>query len=119
MHHLTRPLALAAGLAALWGTLAWFNDPTTYHLAPLLVSGVAALGAFGDEEASTAQRLIASLIGTALALVVTATLGTTDHLTGPSLLPVGGAVLEAAVFAVAGGLVGVGVALVRRSRVGA
>jgi len=117
MTALLRPLRYAVALAALWAVLAWNSPSTTYHLAPLLVAGVtpAAL-LLSDGPLETV--LGAGAIGASLALVTTAGLGMAERLIGPSLLPSGGAVLEAMVFAALGaaaGTVAAAVTAVRRA----
>ena len=86
--------------------LAWNSPSTTYHLAPLLVA-IAIPGMVGLDRIGATPRLVAmaAVAGVALALATTGLLGWYDRLVGPSLLPFGGAVAEAVVFAVGGALV--------------
>jgi hypothetical protein len=63
------------------------------------------VGAALTEAISIRTTLTATSIGVALTLGSAMVLGITDHLAGPSLLPSGGAVLEAVVF---GGIGAVG-----------
>jgi hypothetical protein len=105
MQTIIPPSLYGLGLALLWGVLA-FNNPTiTYHLAPLLVAVVIPIGSSLTETIPTRTALMATSIGLALTLGAVIVLGLTEHLAGPSLLPSGGAVVEAVVF---GGIGGVG-----------
>lgn len=114
---LTKPVGYAIGLTVLWALLAWNSPSTTYHLAPILVA-IVIPGALllGDEEAPRRTMVTAALAGTALALGATGFLGGTDHLTGGSLLPFGGAVTEAVVFVIAGAIAMTLVATVASTR---
>lgn len=95
------------GLGLLWLVLGLATDGTTYHLGPLLVAAVPAL-IYALESSAVTLGKVLSLVGggVALALAISASLSATGRLTGPSLLPVGGAALEAVVFALLGGLAG-------------
>lgn len=96
------------GLAVLWIVLALANDGTTYHFASLLVAIAVPGGlALSDEGTTRQTALMATAVGFSLALGVTAALAVADALTGPSLLPFGGAVTESVLFAVSGAAVGV------------
>jgi len=107
MNTLSRPVLYGAGLTALWAVLASANPSTTYHLAPLLV-GVAVPGgiALAGPSGSKSVVAVAAAIGAFLALSATAILSAADRLTGPSLLPFGGAATEAVLFAVGGAVAG-------------
>ena len=108
MTPLLRPLQYAVALAVLWAVLAWNSPSTTYHLAPLLVAGVAPAALLLDDGRSPWQTaLVAGVAGVSLALITTAGLSLGERLIGPSLLPSGGAVVEAVVFASLGAAVGV------------
>ena len=98
------------GLGLLWLVLGLATDGTTYHLGPLLVAAVPALIYALESSAVTIGRAL-SLVGGAvvLALAISASLSAAGRLAGPSLLPVGGAALEAVVFALLGGLAGAAV----------
>lgn len=113
MQHLLRPVAYGLGLTVLWLVLAAANDSTTYHLAPLLIAAAVPIGTALTQNPSPARVTAAALIGIGFVYSTTALLGSTDRLTGPSLLPVGGAVLEAVVFGAAGALAGLGFAAAR------
>jgi len=97
-----RALLLALFLAALWAVLAIVRSGVTYHLAPLLVAAVPALGARAETAAGRVvpQRLAA--VGLAGALGVTLLLSALGRLDGPSLLPFGGAATEAVLFSALG-----------------
>ena len=114
MKSLIRPGSYALGLAALWAILAWANEGTTYHLAPLLVGLVLPIGLVLAEPRSSAPLLAAAAgLGCLLALRTTALLAGVDRLAGESLLPFGGAVTEAVVFSMGGAAVGFVLALIR------
>lgn len=89
----------ALAFAVLWTVVAIFNENVTYHLAPVIVAAAPALP-------SRRRRGWWSLAGLGLATGVTLGLCTLGHLSGPSLLPVGGALLESVVGAVAGSAIG-------------
>ena len=101
---LVTSILLSAGLGLLWILLAASNPDTTYHLAPLLVAGSGPI----PMRRPGPRRLgfNVSAIGTAISLAITVLLAAMDKLNGPSLLPFGGAVEEALIFAVVGGLFG-------------
>ncbi|MDH3306695.1 MAG: hypothetical protein OEO77_04145 [Acidimicrobiia bacterium] len=80
-------------LAALWVTLTIFRPTTTFHLAPLLVGVAPVLS--GDRRPARAME------GPIIAVATAAILAVSGRLDGPSLLPVGGALLEAVVAAAA------------------
>lgn len=103
---LIRRVGVPIGLALLWAALAVRQPTVTYHLAPALVAAAvpATYGDQGGVRPSRRGSLLLAGAGVGVALVVTAVLSAVDALRGPSLLPVGGAALESAVFAVAGGL---------------
>ena len=93
------------GLAALWTVVAWGRPGTTFHLAPLFVAGLLPYAYVTVAKRRASARLVVfmAVAATAIALITTATLATAGKLEGPSLLPTGGAVLEAVVFSLAGG----------------
>ncbi len=102
----TRAIGYAAGFATLWAVLAWLNPTTTYHLAPLIVPLVPA-GVHLSEGVSRNRAVRLSVLAGGISFAVIAVLSTTSRLTGPSLLPTGGAVLEAIAFTVIATLAGV------------
>lgn len=114
MQPLTRPTLYAAGLTGLWIVLAWGRPTVTYHLAPLLVAIVVPGAIALSEKAGWSLTALATGTGALLAAVATIVLGTTGHLAGPSLLPSGGAVVEAWVLAAVGAAGGGALAVVRR-----
>jgi hypothetical protein len=104
---LLRAALYAAILAGVWVVLAWTNDRTTFHPAPLLVSLVVPLGVGLVEERPPASLRLWATVGGALeALAATTLLAVTGHLEGGSLLPTGGAVTEAVAFSLAGAAIG-------------
>lgn len=95
--------------AAIWVVAAALRPELTFHLAPLIVAGAApvilALEARGVGN-SEPPLAAAGLLATGLAVAATGGLSAAGWLEGPSLLPTGGAALEAAMFALAGGTAG-------------
>ncbi len=87
------------GFASLWAAGAVIVPESTFHLGPLIVAAVPAIG-------TRHRRLFWAPVGTCLAVGVSLVLATLGHLGGPSLLPVGGALFESTVAAVLGGLAG-------------
>lgn len=90
--------------AVLWAVAATARPGTTFHLAPLIVSGIPATALVLDARSARprGQTGAASLAGFGVAVAVTAALAAASRLEGPSLLPFGGAVTEAVVFSAAG-----------------
>ena len=111
-----RGAAYSAGLAVLWVVLAFLRSGTTFHLAPLLVAAVLPVVVAWDGEDSYQQLTLASIGGLVVALIATAILTLAGEMTGPSLLPFGGAVTESVIFAVVGAAAGFGIASWRRNR---
>lgn len=89
----------ALAFAALWMVVAIFNEDVTYHLAPVIVAAAPALP-------SSQRRGWWSLAGFGLASGVSLVLFSLGDLSGPSLLPVGGALFESVVGAFAGSAIG-------------
>lgn len=88
----------ALGLAVVWlGAAAW-RPGSTFHLAPILIAGVVPLLAYKGEGRNLSPGT-ASLVGLGMATTAAVVLLVLDLLRGPSLLPAGGAFLEAVVFA--------------------
>lgn len=85
--------------ALLWIVVAFAIDGTTFHLAPVIAGAASALR-------NPQRALSASLGGGAIAVVVALGLSVAGVMDGPSLLPVGGALLESVVFAILGGAAG-------------
>lgn len=113
---LTKAGAAAAGFAVLWLVLAWNRPGVTFHFGPLVVAATLpyAYVTFAKRRASASAVVAMANAGIAAALVVTALLASADRMTGSSLLPTGGAALEAIVFALVGGAIGL-LALLRRA----
>lgn len=89
---------LAASLGLVWLAGAFMVGGTTFHLAPLLVAGSAAMTGRRSPQAA--------LVGTGLALLLGVILEMAGRLDGPSLLPWGDATLETNLGALAGGIGG-------------
>ena len=112
---LRRAALYGIGLTALWMVLAWLNRGTVYHLAPLLVAAVVPVGLVLSETPGTRSTALgATGLGTGLALAATLVLAVAGRLEGGSLLPSGGAVTEAVVLSLAGGVVGLALGWRRR-----
>ena len=97
-------LVYAFGLSLLWIALAVWRPTTTYHLAPVLVAGMAPIAAVSLGEAKRISTLAISSV--LLAAIATGVLASAGRLEGPSLLPFGGAALESAVGVAVGGIGG-------------
>ncbi len=113
MDNLIRPAAYGLGLTILWLLVAIANGSTTYHLAPLLISVAVPIGASLTDRIGLSTAAVAGAIGIGLTYLGTTVLASADRLTGPSLLPIGGAVLEAIVFGAVGAVAGFTVAAAR------
>lgn len=87
------------GFAVLWIVAAAITPDVTYHLAPVIVAS-APLSARGRLPATW------PLFAFAFTAVVALGLALFDLLQGPSLLPVGGALFESFVGALAGAAIG-------------
>ena len=90
-----------AGLAIVWIAAAFWRPESTYHLAPILVVGIAPMMLWN----SKGSLLAVTAFGLGIALATTLLLMGLDLLRGPSLLPSGGAFAESLVFAAATALV--------------
>lgn len=97
-----RRLIGAVLFAGLWIVAAGIRPSSTFHLAPLIV---AAWPALGERDPRRAHPI--SLLGAVLAAATTALLFSLGWLSGPSLLPWGGAGLESLLAGAAGALIGV------------
>ena len=111
-----RAVLISLGLALLWVVVAFLRSGTTFHLAPILVAAAfpVAVSYESRDQISTLHLALASVIGLAISLVATLILTTADMMTGPSLLPSGGAVTEAVVFSLIGAIGGFVIATLRR-----
>lgn len=87
------------GFAAVWIVAAAITPDVTYHLAPVIV---AAAPLSARDRLPATWPLFAFAFTAALALG----LAVFDLLQGPSLLPVGGALFESVVGALAGAVIG-------------
>jgi len=112
-----RAVWISLGLAALWLVVAFLRSGTTFHLAPILVAAALPVAVAYDsrDQTSTQQLVLATVGGLAIALVATLILTLADEMTGPSLLPFGGAVTEAVVFFLIGAIGGFVIATLRRN----
>jgi hypothetical protein len=104
-------LLVGIGLALVWLVAATIRPSATFHLAPILVAGSIPLLTKTNVAAEYGK---AALLGFGLALLAGFTLALLDLLRGPSLLPVGGALLEAIVFAFGGAIAAFTIATLRR-----
>ena len=89
---------IAGGLAAVWAVAALVRPSATFHLAPILVVLTPLLATARDRRIPA--RLTAGTV--LIALATSLLLAAVDLMRGPSLLPFGGALTEAVVFAAAG-----------------
>ena len=110
-----RAVSISVGLAVLWVVVAFLRSGTTFHLAPILVAAALPVAVAYDsrDQTSTQQLVLATVGGLAIALVATLILTLADEMTGPSLLPFGGAVTEAIVFFLIGATGGFAIATLR------
>jgi hypothetical protein len=103
VRQVVRAGAYGLGLTGLWLILAFVNDGTAYHLAPILVGAVVPAGvALSGREVGTGSLAIGAALGAVLATAGTVILAATDNLEGASLLPFGSATTEAVIFSFAG-----------------
>ncbi len=111
-----RAVSISLGLAVLWVAVAFLRSGTTFHLAPILVAAAFPVTVAYDTRDRMSMRhlALASVVGLAIALVATLILTLADMMTGPSLLPSGGAVTEAVVFSLIGAIGGFVIATLRR-----
>ena len=105
-----RTVALAAGLAAVWAVAAGFRPQTTFHLAPILITLAVPYLAVATLRGEPGW--FSSVVGAVgMSLGATIVLGIAGRLAGPSLLPFGGAVMEAFVFTFLAAVVALGIGL--------
>jgi hypothetical protein len=102
-------LTTTAFLAAVWAVAAAFQPTSTYHLAPLLVAALLPALAGANSKAALAST---AAQGAAIAAGAAVVLAAFDLLRGPTLLPYGGALAEAATFAAIGAAGGALIAIV-------
>ena len=98
----------ALGFAIIWLVAVFVVDGTTFHLAPVIVAAAAPIR-FPE------RRFTAAVVGATIAAAVAILLSLAGRMAGPSLLPIGGALLESVLGAVIGGLLGLVVASQRLS----
>jgi hypothetical protein len=101
-------LIVPFGFALLWVVMSLATKDVTFHLGPLIVAAAAPLP-------SRHRRLAWAVVGLTMAVGTAMVLAATGAMTGPSLLPFGGALLESVVLAI----VGAGLGLVLAGRVSA
>jgi hypothetical protein len=111
-----RLLLPAAAFGGLWALLAAINPTTTYRLAPLLVPLVPLGMTLQERSVSTPVVRTSTLAPGAISLALAGGLSAAGWLSGPSLLPSGGAALEAIVFSAVAIVLGVGVGSARMVR---
>lgn len=101
-----RALLVMGVLGVLWAVLAIARDGVTYHLAPLIVAAIPPgfVGLDDSDRSADLPRL--GIIGAATALGISLLLTVIGRMSGPSLLPFGGATVEAVIFSVGGALAG-------------
>lgn len=113
-----RAASISIGLAVLWIVVAFVRSGLTFHLAPILVAGAfPVVYAFDSDDPISARDLVpATVAGLAISLLATLILAVAGEMTGPSLLPFGGAATEAVVFSLAGAIGGFGIGMFRANR---
>lgn len=107
------PTYLSGVAGGAWVALAFFRPELTFHVAPVLVGGLFPIGhRLRVGRPLTAQQATATFVGGMLNVAIaTGLLAWFDKLRGPSLLPFGGAAVEALVLgAAAAAIVAVAVA---------
>lgn len=103
-----QPIVAALGCALLWGLLAVRTPTTTYHFAPLLVAGAAAVAGRWLLRAPV-RSLVAlnwAAIGLVVALGATAVLAWRGLLAGPDITGGSAAVTETVLLTVLGAVLG-------------
>ncbi len=104
-------------VAAVWVVLAWLNPESTYHLAPVLAAGIFPVAQrVRHGRLRPAQAAGAGAGGYLNVLIVTGLLAWIDKLQGPSLLPFGGAAVEALVLGALGAVAGAALAIAPRPK---
>lgn len=113
-----RAAAWSLGFAVLWLIVAVARPDSTFHLAPLLIAGVAPVVTAFDDTAPATKRAVslAAAIGLSLALVTTLILSAAGHLDGGALEPFSDPVVESVAGALAGGLIGWSIGIWRVAR---
>jgi len=94
-------VSAAAGLAAVWAVAAAIRPTSTYHLAPILIAGIAPILARRPGK-RTSFLAAGAVVGVVIAIGAALGLAAFDLLRGPSLLSYGGALTEAVIFALLG-----------------
>ncbi len=99
-----KPWLIVGTFVALWVVLSLISPTRTLHLAPAIVGAWPLFGStIENPKLSLVNRTRLMLIGIGLGVATTAGLALAGGLEGPSLLPAGGAALEAYVFVFLGG----------------
>ena len=98
-------------LAGLWALLAFRSPTTTYHLAPLLIAAAVPFAYRNAGGKSTRVLFGIAVLAGLGTFALAGLLAAGGALAGPSLLSNGGAMLESAVAAAAGTVVGFAAAL--------
>ena len=100
-----QPWLTVGVFVALWIVLALTSPTRTLHLAPVILGAWPLLGSMAEDPSIEWRgRFSLSAVGALLGVATTSVLALTGGLEGPSLLPVGGATLEAYVFSFVGGI---------------
>lgn len=100
----------AVALAAGWAVLAWRSPFSTRHFAPLLVAmstPVMLRHRIGRVAAFEARAL--TILSVSLAIMTALGLSIADKMQGPSFWSAGGALVEALLLAIVGGVAGMAV----------
>jgi len=113
-----RATAWSLGFAVLWAIVALARPDSTFHLAPLLVAGVAPVVlAFDDSaDATRGSVTLAAAIGLSMALLAILLLSAVGRLNGGVLEPFTDPIVESVSGALAGGVVGWSIGMWRVGR---
>ncbi len=112
-----QPWLTVGVFVTLWIVLALTSPTRTLHLAPVILGTWPLLGSMvEDPSIAWRKRFGLSAVGALIGVATTTVLALTGGLEGPSLLPVGGAALEAYVFSVLGGTAALALAAVWREQ---
>lgn len=112
-----QPWLTVGVFATLWVVLALSSPTRTLHLAPAILSAWPLLGSMAENPSIDWPKQFAlSAVGALLGVATTTVLALTGGLEGPSLLPIGGAALEAYAFSFVGGIAALALAAMWREQ---
>jgi hypothetical protein len=112
-----QPWPTVVVFVVIWVALASISPTRTLHLAPVIIGAWPLFGSVIEKSSlPMPHRIGRAGIGVGLGVATTAVLALTGGLEGPSLLPAGGAALEAIVFSFLGGLLALAIAPIWREQ---